>query len=157
MGYDDLVNELGEQGIDVVEFRFKGQSKGYYSDKTIAINSNIETSTEKCCTLIEEVGHVKKSSGNILNNKDIESIKQEKIARRWGYETLISLSDLINASIAGVQGRYELAKYLDVTEQFLEEAIDEFKEKYGIYTTVGKYIIYFSPCLGVMEKDKLKL
>lgn len=156
MEYEKLLSELEKQGIDVIEMNLKGKARGYYCDDTIVIDSKIETNAEKNGTLIEEVGHVKTSSGNILGDKDIKNVKQEKIARRWGYEYIIGLTDLINAFNAGVHGRYELARHLDVTEQFLQETIDYYKEKYGTYKEVGRYLIYFSPCLGVITKNELK-
>ena len=38
-----------------------------------------------------------------------------------------------------------MAEYLDVTEEYLEEAIDCYKAKYGLYVSVDNYIIYFKP------------
>ena len=38
-----------------------------------------------------------------------------------------------------------MAEYLDVTEEYLEEAIDCYKAKYGLYASVDNYIIYFEP------------
>jgi len=154
--YEKLLSELEKQGIDVIEMNLKGKAKGYYCDDTIVIDSKIETKAQKKSTLIEEVGHVKTSSGNILDDKDIKNVKQEKIARRWGYEYIIGLTDLINAFNAGVHGRYELAEYLNVTEQFLQETIDYYKEKYGTYYELDKYYICFSPCLSIIEKNNLK-
>lgn len=40
---------------------------------------------------------------------------------------------------------------LNVSEEFLEEAIDTYKSKYGVCTTVDNYTIYFFPALGVMK------
>ena len=38
-----------------------------------------------------------------------------------------------------------MAEYLDVTEEYLEEAIDCYKAKYGLYVSIDNYIIYFEP------------
>jgi len=46
---------------------------------------------------------------------------------------------------------HELAEHLDVTEEFLKEALDKYRSKYGCYATVDNYVIYFEPCIGVME------
>lgn len=43
------------------------------------------------------------------------------------------------------------AEYLGVTEQFLYDALKCYKQKYGIYTKIDNYIIYFEPCLGVFQ------
>lgn len=152
MEYTDLINEVEKEGIEVVEMNFKGKSKGYYLGNTVAINSKIKTTAEKKCTLIEEVGHAKTSSGNILDNRDVRNIKQEKRARRWGYEKLVGIVDLINAFNAGLHGRYEIAQYLNVTENFLQKSVDYYKEKYGIYFEIDTYIVCFEPSLTIFKK-----
>jgi len=50
-----------------------------------------------------------------------------------------------------IDWRYgQLAEYLGVTEDFLLNAIDRYREKYGPYMIVDKHIIYFDP-LGVAK------
>ena len=78
--------------------------------------------------------------------------KQERQARLWGYNKLIGLSGIVNAFRAGCQSRHEIADYLDVTEEYLQECIDCYRGKYGVYTEVDNYVIYFIPNLVVMEK-----
>lgn len=156
MTYEELISEAEKIGLKIKEKPLKYGFKGLYRNGKILIDRNIKSTVEKKGILIEEIGHHKTSFGNILDPTDIKNIKQEKIARRWGYEALIDLTDLINAFNSGVRGRYELSKYLDVTEQFLQDTVDYYKEKYGTYKEVGKYIIYFSPCLGVMAKSELR-
>ena len=46
----------------------------------------------------------------------------------------------------------EIAELLDVTEEYLQECIDCYRDKYGVYTEVDNYVIYFIPNLAVMEK-----
>ncbi len=43
------------------------------------------------------------------------------------------------------------AEYLEVTEEFLLEALQYCKGKYGRYVTVDNYDIYFEPTLDVLE------
>ena len=83
---------------------------------------------------------------------DVRNRKQERQARLWGYNKLIGLSGIINAFRAGCHNRHEIAEQLDVTEEYLQECIDCYRDKYGIYTEVDNYIIYFIPYLAVMEK-----
>ena len=45
----------------------------------------------------------------------------------------------------------ETAEYLEVTEEFLLEALQYYKGKYGRYVTIDNYAIYFEPTLGVLE------
>lgn len=44
------------------------------------------------------------------------------------------------------------AEYLEVTEECLQECIEIYRDKYGVYTTVDNYVIYFLPNLAVLEK-----
>lgn len=83
---------------------------------------------------------------------DVRSRKQERQARLWGYNKLIGLTGIIKAFQAGCQSRHEMAELLDVTEEYLQECIDCYRDKYGVCTEVDNYIIYFIPCLAVMEK-----
>ncbi|HBB27656.1 MAG TPA: hypothetical protein DC000_00100 [Clostridiales bacterium] len=145
MTYNQLLQVAEDEDIEVIEMSFKGGINGLYSDNTIAINSNIETLIEKKCVLAEELGHHFTSIGNILDQKSISSRKQEIIARRWGYDKLISLRKLIQAFNYGCRNKYELADFLDITEQYLDEILKYFEAKYGLYVEIGDYCIYFNP------------
>lgn len=154
MGYEDLINEIEKDGIEVIEMKFKGKAKGYYSDNIIAINSNNKSNAEKYSTLAEEIGHHYTTYGNIADQSDVRNRKQEKRARNHAYERLIGIVELVNAFEHGVRGRYELAEYLNVTEEFLEHSIQHYREKYGVYYTIDNYIIYFEPNLYVAKMFK---
>ena len=148
--YEELVCEAEESGIEVIEMNFIGSLKGLYSENTIAIDCKLNTSKEKKCVLAEELGHHYTSFGNILSTKDIRSIKQEKIARNWGYEKLAGITLIIDAYKKRMRNRHEMAEYLNITEEFLEGAINHYKEKYGLYCEIDNYLVYFEP-FGVME------
>ena len=111
----------------------------------IAIRKDIETQAEKSCVLAEEIGHYRTSSGNILDQNKEESRKQEYRARLYGYNLKIGLTGLISAYEAGCGNLCEMAEYLDATEEYLKEAIDCYKSKYGLCTSIDNYIIYFEP------------
>lgn len=149
MGYENLLNECSNLGIKVKEVVLKS-SDGRCKGNRIAINKNLSTQTEKKCVLAEELGHYHTTYGDILDQTKIENIKQEIIARRWGYEKLVGIVDIINAHRNGIRNRYELAEFLDVTEEFLNDAIEYYKCKYGICYKIDTYLIYFEP-LGIME------
>lgn len=121
-----------------------GKAKVILIDKVINLNS------VKTCILAEELGHYYTSVGNIIDLTDIRNRKQEKRAMNWAYEKLIPLKSFVVASKEGISNRYELAEFLDVTEEFLEQAIAHYKEKYGLYAEWTSYLIYFDP-LGVIR------
>lgn len=146
MYYEQLIEEIEEEGIEVKEMYFNSpRIKGLCVHNTIALNSQLETYAEKMCVLAEEIGHYYTSTGNILDQSKIENRKQERRARGWGYEKLIPIPKLIEAYLIGARNRYELAEFLDVTESFLEDAINYYREKYGLYVKYGDYIVYFNP------------
>lgn len=149
MEYDALLDEANAEGISVKERPFKtydGRLKG----KDIYLRKDMNT-TEKTCVLAEEMGHHYTTVGNILDMESIQNRKQERQARLHGYNRLIGLAGLIEAYEHGCRNRYEIAEFLEVTDEFLEECIECYRDKYGIYTTVDNYIIYFIPNLMVTE------
>ncbi|OPG89484.1 hypothetical protein B2I22_21020, partial [Bacillus spizizenii] len=46
--------------------------------------------------LAEEIGHYETTAGDITMLDSISKIKAEMVARRWGYEKIISLDDLVS-------------------------------------------------------------
>ena len=151
--YEKLQEAACKDGIEVVDYPFESERiKGLYCDGTIAIRDNIDTTTEKACVLAEELGHHHTSVGNILDMDISANRKQERQARLHGYNHLIGLTGLINAYEHGCTNRYETAEYLEVTEEFLEECISCYREKYGVYKIVDNYIIYFIPNLAVFKR-----
>jgi len=150
MGYEDLLFESELLGVSVYEKKLSKKIKGLYSNNVVCINKKIESSIEKACVLAEELGHYHTSSGNILDQSNLLNRKQEKRARKWAYKKLIPFEKLVQASNEGIQTKYELAEYLGVTEDFLENALKRYKEEYGTCTYVGEKILYFEP-LGVLE------
>lgn len=149
--YEYLQDEACEDGIDVIDYTFhSNRIKGLYCDGVVAIREDM-TIPEKTCALAEELGHHKTSVGNILDMTSAINRKQERQARLHGYNRLIGLTGIINAFNAGCQNKYEIAEYLDITDEYLEECISCYRDKYGVYTTIDNYIIYFIPNLVVVE------
>ena len=129
--YERLQDEACEDGVDVIDYTFhSNRIKGLYSDGVVAIREDM-TIPEKTCALAEEIGHHETSYGNIIDMNSVQNRKQERQARFHGYNT---------------------AEYLEVTEEFLEECIACYREKYGVYKIVDNYIIYFIPNLAVFKR-----
>lgn len=145
MNYEELQDKARKDGIDVVEYSFNSNKiKGLYCDGVIAVNKDMNQS-EKSCVLAEEIGHHCTSSGDILDQSKVENRKQEYRARLYGYNLKIGLTGLVRAYEAGCRNLYEMAEYLDATEEYLMEAIDCYKSKYGLYASIDNYLIYFQP------------
>ena len=151
MNYEQLLTAADQEGLLVKEQPLTGHD-GLIRGRRIAIRKDIETQAEKSCVLAEEIGHYRTSSGNILDQSKVENRKQEYRARLYGYNLKIGLIGLIRAYEHGCKDKYETAEYLDVTEEFLEECISCYREKYGVYKIVDNYIIYFIPNLAVFKR-----
>lgn len=148
MEYEALLVEADNEGLTVKEMPMK-YNNGRIKGNRIAIRKDIDTSTEKTCVLAEELGHHHTSVGDILDMSDAGNRKQERQARMWGYDKLIGLKRLIEAYEHGCRDRYELAEYLEVTDEYLQDCIDCYRDKYGVCTTVDDYYIMFIPSLQV--------
>ena len=151
--FEHLEDEACKDGINIVNRNFNSKRiKGLYCDGTVALNSKIETSAERACVLAEELGHHHTSVGVIIDLSDAQNRKQERQARLWAYNNRIGLYGLIRAYEHGCTSRYDIAEYLNVTEEFLEDAVNTYRDKYGVYTTIDNYIVYFIPRLIVSKK-----
>lgn len=147
-----LEQEAYDNNVKIYKYYLGEENlKGFYIDGNIAINTSVDTSSEKACVLAEELGHHYTSVGNIIDMSDIQNRKQERQARLHGYKRLVGLTKLIEAYEYGCQSRYEIAEYLDVTEEYLQECIDCYRDKYGVSVTVGEYCIVFIPNLAICK------
>lgn len=146
--YEALLEEACNEGLTVKEKPLK-YNNGRIKGKRIAIRQDIETTTEKACVLAEELGHHYTTVDNIVELDTPYKCKQERQARLNGYNKMIGLIGLIKAYEYGCQSRHETAEFLGVTEEYLQEAVDCYRDKYGIGTMVDDYYIMFIPHLAV--------
>lgn len=153
MNYEELLIEADHVGLIVKEKPLRANT-GRIRGNRVAIRNNL-TTVEKSCVLAEELGHHYTSAGNILDQGDEGNRKQELRARLWAYNQKIGMTGLISAYEYGCRNCYEIAEYLDVTEEFLQESIDCYRKKYGISTQVDNYVIFFEPSLIVMKRLEL--
>lgn len=144
LNYEQLLTTADQNDLVVKEQPLTDHD-GLLRGKRIAIRKDIETQAEKSCVLAEEIGHHCTSSGDILDQTDIMNRKQEYRARLYGYNLKVGLTGLISAYEAGCRNLYEVAEFLDATEEYLKDAIDCYHAKYGQYTAVDNYVIYFEP------------
>lgn len=150
MSYEDLLIEADQTGLIVKELPLVS-SDGRCKGMRIAIRQDIPTLRRKADTLAEEMGHYHTSVGRIIEQDTINARKQERTARLWAYDRLIGLSGIIKGFQNHCANCYELAECLNVTEEFLREALDCYKGKYGQSVKLEGYIIFFEPSLAVME------
>ena len=117
MTYEEM--QILHDDLNIVEMDLSEVSglKGLYVNGHIAINAKM-SDIEKACVLAEELGHHYTSVGNILDMTSAANRKQERQARLWAYNKQIGLIGLVRAFEHGCQNRFEIAEYLEVTEEF---------------------------------------
>ncbi|MGX0706685.1 uncharacterized protein DUF955 [Staphylococcus capitis] len=141
--YEELVIKNRHIPIDD-GIALKGDFEGFYDNGVILIDKNLPE-TRKAEVLYEELAHHKLTYGNILDqSKDINR-KFENYARRYGYEAALPLRIIVEAHNYGVSNLYELAEYVQLSEEYIAEILKHYKNKYGIGTHYGEYLITFDP------------
>lgn len=141
--YETLLEEVSNYGINVFELDLVGDC-GYCYNDAIFINKN-SNETTKYCILSEELGHYLKTVGDITDLKEIKNMKQEIIARRWSIENLLTPDKIITILLSGVSNAYELSEELHITESFLNEALQYYKNKFGVYYVGETHLLVFEP------------
>lgn len=144
VSYEELLQLAYEQGVQVVDFDFEGDMTGYYCNNVAFISKDMDEDKEKKCILAEELGHHFTTVGDITGEDTIDKCKQEQLGRRWGFETIVPIEDIIDAIIDGYDRIYLAAEQLDVTPEYLQEALIYYSQKYGPEMEYGDYIVIFS-------------
>lgn len=149
MNYEELLIEADAAGLVTKEKPLRAHN-GRIKGKRVAIKKDL-TQIEKSCILAEELGHHYTTVGNILDQSDTNNRKQELRARLWAYNKKIGLQGIIRAYKANRIEPDDMAEFLDVTPEFLQDALQCYKSKYSPCVTVDNYIIFFEPCIAVAE------
>lgn len=150
---DKVINE-----IPVIETKLKINTglKGSYRNKTIFLDKYLNT-VEKRIVLSEEYSHHKTSVGNIIDYTNPENRKQEWKARRDSVERLVTLDQLIDCAKFGCHTKFECAEFLGVTEEFFEEVLVHYHNKYGTIYLYKNHIFIFDDysiyCLNAKEPE----
>ncbi len=147
--YEELLIEADSHNLVTKEKPLRA-NKGRIKGNRIAIQKGL-TEAEKKCVLAEELGHYYTATGNILDQSSISNRKQELRGRIMAYDRLIGLIGIIQAYQRRCRNLSEMAEHLEVPEEFLNDALSYYRNKYGIFTQVDHYLIIFEPSLMVME------
>lgn len=151
--YEELLEIALQENVKVYEkYDLSGtRLKGLYCDGVIALDKDIETQTERACVLAEELGHHYTTVGDITDLTSMNNQKQELKARLTAYDDRVGLLGIIRAYNARRTAPDEMAEFLDVTPEFLRDALECYRSKYSPYVSIDNYIIFFEPCLAIME------
>lgn len=150
MTYEELLISADNEQLIVKEKPLINNNGRIYKNR-IAIRTNL-TDIEKACILAEELGHHYTTVGNILDQSDTRNRKQELRARMIAYDKMIGLIGIVKAYQHRCQSFVDMAEYLEVTEEFLKEALEQYRRKYGLRAELDNYVIIFEPRLAVIEK-----
>ncbi|MGJ8729321.1 ImmA/IrrE family metallo-endopeptidase [Listeria aquatica] len=123
---------------------------------TIFIKKGLPQKEERCY-LEEEIQHYYYTAGNIVKQEKISDVKQEILARRKAHLVLIPFNLLIECYDLGLRTYYEVANYLNVTEKFLYEAVEHFKQKYGLmyYDKNTDCYFDFGSTIQIYKEEKI--
>jgi hypothetical protein len=147
--YDDLLIEADYNNLVTKEKPLRA-NKGRIKENRIAIKKDL-TQAEKKCVLAEELGHHYTAVGDIIDQSSAENRKQEMRGRIVAYNKLVGLRGIVDAYLHHCQNLFETAEFLGVTEEFLNDTLVYYRNKYGVYATVDNYAIIFEPSIAVME------
>lgn len=101
------------------------KNDGLYADDCIWINGNMPE-CRRYCILAEEIGHYETSVGDILDQTDVSNRRQERAARKWAYEEILPIENILFAAQDGHTEIWDMAEYLEVDETFLEGALKHY-------------------------------
>ena len=147
-----MEQEAADRGIEVIDYYFESNRiKALYKNGIIAMNIRMRSYRQRACILAEEIAHHDTNVGNILDQTDVANRKQERRARLLAFDRLIGLQGLIQCFLAGDRNRYEVAERLEVTEEFLADALEMYRGKYGEGKQVGNFWVSFEPYLSIVE------
>lgn len=111
----------------IFDKRMPDGQKGLYIDRSIYLNPR-QPKKELVGIIAEKISHYLTSSGNITNQRTIESRKQERKARDIGNMLAISPIELVECFKFGCTTIWDCADYLQISLQTLQEALDATKK-----------------------------
>ena len=142
MSYEKLQTQYPH--IHIVEKNLPKGLSGLYYDQQIEINKS-KSMSEKHCILAEELGHYETTVGDITDLDVIHNRKLEHVARRWGYEKIVSFDHLIECYQLGYTTAEEICLHLEITSDYLQEALEVYKQRYGLSVKYKGYLLSFDP------------
>lgn len=143
MTYESLIAQYPHLVIKEVKTMPTGLA-GLYMDNMILIDQR-RSNYEKHCILAEELGHYETTYGDITNLQSQRNWKLELLARRWGYEKIVSLDKLIECHELNYRSIEEVCAHLEVTAEYLELSIAHYHARFGLSVYHNGYDIHFDP------------
>ncbi len=141
-----LQQTAADKGLEVVDYHFdSNRIHGLCCDHTIALNRSLPNSTAKACVLEEEIAHYELTVGDIIFESIPVNRKQEHRARMLAYYRRCNPNMIADALRAGHRSLTDIAEHIEVTEEFLVDAIEGYRQKYGLAVQVGEDLLMLEP------------
>lgn len=106
--------------------------------RDIYINQNL-SEREKYEVLQEEFAHYDYTVGDIVSDDSEVDKKQEVLARSKAMERTVTLDGLIYCYFNHAWSLEEVADYFGVTEKYVQQAIQNYRNKYGLFFRYNGY------------------
>lgn len=150
--YEQALQDASDKGLDVIEdIDFSSDTDGLLIGNTVLMSRRLRSYKEKACVLAEEIAHHDLNVGNILNQSDTNASQQEYRARMRAFDRMVGLTGIVTCFKAGDRTIWEMAERLDVTEDFLGEALKAYRLRYGESVRIDNFWICFEPHFHVAE------
>ena len=150
---EQLQQTAADKGLEVIDYHFDSDRiHGLCCDHTIALNKRLPNSTAKACVLEEELAHYDLTVGDIIIESIPANRKQEHRARMLAYYRRCNPSMIADALRAGHRSLTDIAEHIEVTEEFLADAIEGYRQKYGLGVQVGEDLLILEPVVALLKK-----
>lgn len=146
---EELMSEFPEINFNF-DPKFPNLDSALIFDNTVYLNPKMAES-KQVSILAEEIGHAKTTVGNIVDYADPRNWAQEVQARHWGFQLAVPLMGIVEALKNDETTDEELAGHFGVSEEYLAEALEFYRSKYGIEAHIDKFTIKFDPALSVTQ------
>ncbi len=141
-----LQQTAADKGLEVVDYHFdSNRIHGLCCDHTIALSRSLPNSTAKACVLEEEIAHYELTVGDIIFESIPANRKQEHRARMLAYYRRCNPNMIADALRAGHRSLTDIAEHIEVTEEFLVDAIEGYRQKHGLAVQVGEDLLMLEP------------
>ena len=118
--------------------------------RDIYINHN-RSSREQYEILQEELAHYDYTVGDISSYSSEADKKQEALARSKAMERTVTLKGLIHCYFSHAWSLEEVADYFGVTEKYVQQAIQNYRNKYGLVFCYNGYYFDLRKAINISK------
>lgn len=143
MKYETLILEYPQLTVKEVTTLPAGLA-GFILGREILLDKR-RCKYERHGVLAEELGHFETTHGELTDLSSVRNWKLELVARRWGYEKIVSLDRLIKCRKMGYTTLEEVCTYLEITPEYLQVSLQHYLSRFGTHIVHREHIISFDP------------